>query len=100
MEASPLYPSDVAFTPAVKAIQARKGSRAPMRGWRRADPGGPRSTGTWPRSSLPRPASSSPRPARTGSRISSIAAGRRGFSNALDDHTIAFADFRSATGSI
>ena len=27
MAAAPAYPSDVAFTPTVKAVQARKGSR-------------------------------------------------------------------------
>ena len=37
MEEAPIYSSDVAFTPSVKSVQARKGSR---RGYARMEEGG------------------------------------------------------------
>jgi len=39
MQASEIYPSDVAFTPSVKALQFAKGSRDAYRLWRRTGRG-------------------------------------------------------------
>ena len=88
------YSSDVAFTPAVKAIQARKGSREAYAhveqrgGWRTeidenlaGVPGGDQQL-----------LSLQPR-ARTASPISSIAAGRRALSKFSTRTRIAFADY-------
>ena len=73
------YASDVAFTPSVKALQARKGSRARVC----ADGGSgargrPASRPSSPPSSRRRPASSSRPPTRPGSPTSSTAAVRPG----------------------
>ena len=86
------YSSDVAFTPAVKAIQARKGSREAYARVEQQAAGAPRSTTTSPRSSPRRTASSLPPPPPTASPTSSIAAGRR-VSSVLDKNTLAFADY-------
>jgi len=70
------YPSDVAFTPTVKAIQSRKGSR---QGYASMEERGPWETRITPDLAefIGRQAASSwELPAATGSPISSIAAGR------------------------
>ena len=73
------YPSDIAFTPTVKGIQQRRGSRA---SYERMEAGRGSSTtitpcSTSPTSSRRRRACSSALRARTGSRTSSIAVARR-----------------------
>ncbi|MFG1420311.1 pyridoxamine 5'-phosphate oxidase family protein [Roseixanthobacter liquoris] len=92
---SPLsVPSDVAFSPAVKAIQARKGSRA---GYRRLE-----ETGGWRDAITPDLAAFLA--AQTSMYLATASAagqpyiqhrgGPAGFLRVLDDHTIAFADFK------
>ena len=70
--------SDVAFTPAVKAIQVRRGSRRRLlRAWKSAAAFRPRSPRSWRNSSLRSAASSSPPRISRASPTCSIAAGRR-----------------------
>ncbi len=93
MDALPRYSSDVAFTPAVKAIQARKGSRA---AYARMEEGG-----GWPTAIDARLADFIG--AQTSAFLATASAdgqpyiqhrgGPPGFLHVLDDHTIAFADF-------
>ena len=93
METAPIYSSDVAFTPAVKEIQSRKGSR---RGYASMEEGG-----SWKTTITPELA------AFIGEQISIFLAtanadgqpyiqhrgGPKGFLRVLDGKTIAFADF-------
>jgi hypothetical protein len=93
VETAPIYSSDVAFTPAVKEIQSRKGSR---RGYARMEEGG-----SWKTTITPELA------AFIGEQISIFLAtanadgqpyiqhrgGPKGFLRVLDGKTIAFADF-------
>jgi uncharacterized protein len=93
VKTAPTYPSDVAFTPAVKEIQSRKGSR---RGYARLEEGG-----SWETAITPELA------AFIGEQISVFIAtasadgqpyiqhrgGPKGFLHVLDGKTIAFADF-------
>lgn len=75
MRAASPYSSDVAFTPSVKAVQERKGSR---QGYARIEERGgwrTRITPIWPHSSRRKPASFSPPPPPMRSPTSSIAAG-------------------------
>jgi uncharacterized protein len=93
METTPGYSSDVAFTPTVKAVQARKGSR---RGYARMEEGG-----SWQTSITPDLASFIE--AQTsiffgtasgeGQPYIQHRGGPAGFLRVLDDKTIAFADF-------
>ena len=88
------FSSDVAFTPAVKAIQARKGSRD---GYAQVEQSGGWRTEideklagvSWRDQQL---LSSRP-PAPTVSPTFSTVAGRKGFIKILDKNTIAFADY-------
>ena len=73
---APIYSSDVAFTPSVKAVQARKGSREAYRRVEERGAWQTRSRLISPLSSAHRPAFFSRRPAPTASPTSSIAAGR------------------------
>ena len=89
-----LYSSDVAFTPAVKAIQARKGSReayAQVGAARRLAHRDRRGSGGFLAET--RTASFWRPPPPTASPISSIAAARKGFIKILDKNTLAFADY-------
>jgi predicted pyridoxine 5'-phosphate oxidase superfamily flavin-nucleotide-binding protein len=93
MANGPIYSSDIAFTPAVKEIQSRKGSR---RGYARMEDGG-----SWESSITPALA------AFIGEQTSVFLAtansegqpyiqhrgGPKGFLHVLDEKTIAFADF-------
>lgn len=93
MEASAGYASDVAFTPTVKAVQARKGSR---RSYERMEQGG-----SWETTVTPELAEFIA--AQTSVYLASANAagqpyiqhrgGPAGFLRVLDDQTIAFADF-------
>jgi len=87
------HPSDVAFTPSVKSVQERKGSRPPCAAWSSAAAGRAALRPISRNSSRHRPASSSRPSTPTASPISSIAADRPGFLHVLDENTIAFADF-------
>src|SRR3954452_15568831 len=86
------YPSDVAFTPAVKAVQAVKGSResyarAERRGWRtRVTPGLTEFLAGLGMFSLG-PASAEGQP------YIQYRGGSPGFLKVLDEKTLAFADF-------
>jgi predicted pyridoxine 5'-phosphate oxidase superfamily flavin-nucleotide-binding protein len=90
----PRYPSDVAFTPSVKAVQARKGSRA---GYSKMEEGG-----GW-RTEIDE-ALSAFIAEQTSAFLATASAdgqptiqhrgGPPGFLRVLDDRTIAFADFR------
>jgi len=93
METSPIFSSDVAFTPVIKEIQSRKGSR---RGYARMEEGG-----SWETSITPALAGF------IGEQTSVFLAtanaegqpylqhrgGPKGFLHVLDEKTIAFADF-------
>ena len=87
------YPSDVAFTPTVKALQTREVRAGPMREWRKEARGRRASRPILQNSSRRRPASSSPPPTRRASPTSNAAAAPPGFLRVLDDQTIGFADF-------
>ncbi len=94
MDTTPPYASDVAFTPSVKAVQARKGSRASvMREWRNAVPGRPGSRRTSPPSSRRRRACSWPPRTREGQPYIQHRGGPAGFLRVLDDRTLGFVDF-------
>ena len=93
MSATESYSSDVAFSPAVKAIQARKGSR---RGYARREADGAWETRITPelaafiaaqRSAFLATASADGQP------YIQHRGGPAGFLKVLDEHTIAFADF-------
>jgi len=93
MEATHIYPSDVAFTPTVKAVQTRKGSR---KGYARMEEGG-----SWQTSITPDLASFIE--AQTSIFFGTAnkeaqpyiqhRGGPAGFLRVLDERTIAFADF-------
>jgi len=93
MEATRIYPSDVAFTPTVKAVQTRKGSR---KGYARMEEGG-----SWQTSITPDLASFIE--AQTSIFFGTAnkeaqpyiqhRGGPAGFLRVLDERTIAFADF-------
>lgn len=93
MAAADRYPSDVAFTPTVKAIQARKGSRA---AYRRMEEGGSWDTRITPDLARFIAAQTSVFLAtanRDGQPYVQHRGGLPGFLRVLDDKTIAFADF-------
>ena len=90
----PGYSSDVAFTPSVKTVQARKGSRTT---YARAE-----KNGAWPTSVSPELAEFIE--SQTSAFLGTASADKQpyvqhrggppGFLRVLDEHTIAFADFR------
>ena len=88
------YSSDVAFTPAVKAIQTRKGSRDGLcPASSRTAAGAPRSTKT-SRPSWPRPTASILATATAdGQPYIQHRGGPKGFVKILDKDTLAFADY-------
>ncbi|MGO8779123.1 MAG: pyridoxamine 5'-phosphate oxidase family protein [Rhodomicrobium sp.] len=93
MEASPVYASDVAFTPAVKAVQARKGSR---KGYARMEEGRPWQTTITPDLAAFIEAQISVFLATAnakGQPYIQHRGGPKGFLRVLDEKTIAFADF-------
>lgn len=93
MDASAIYPSDVAFTPSVKALQARKGSR---RSYERME-----ERGSWQARITPELAGFIA--AQTSAFLATVnkegqpyiqhRGGPPGFLRVLDDRTIGFADF-------
>lgn len=88
------YPSDIAFTPGVKAIQTRKGSRA---AYRRLEEGGSWSTRITPALARFVAAQTSVFLATAngdGQPYIQHRGGPPGFLRVLDDTTLAFADFR------
>ncbi len=93
MEATRIYPSDVAFTPTVKAVQTRKGSR---KGYARMEEGG-----SWQTSITPDLASFIEAQTsiffgtanKEGQPYIQHRGGTAGFLHVLDGKTIAFADF-------
>ncbi|MGA7325750.1 MAG: pyridoxamine 5'-phosphate oxidase family protein [Rhodomicrobium sp.] len=93
MEAGPIYPSDVAFTPAVKEIQRRKGSR---RGYARMEEGGSWETTITPELEdfIAQQTSIFLATANAeGQPYIQHRGGPEGFLRVLDGKTIAFADF-------
>jgi len=90
----PGYSSDIAFTPSVKTVQARKGSRTT---YARAE-----ANGAWPTSVSPELAEFIE--SQTSAFLGTASADKQpyvqhrggppGFLRVLDEHTIAFADFR------
>jgi predicted pyridoxine 5'-phosphate oxidase superfamily flavin-nucleotide-binding protein len=88
------YPSDIAFTPSVKAVQARKGSRA---AYRRIEESGSWDTRITPELARFVAAQTSAFLAtanRDGQPYIQHRGGPPGFLRVLDDETIGFADFR------
>ena len=88
------YPSDIAFTPAVKAIQAAKGfprSRTPKS--KAAKAGRRPSPTSWPNFWPSAMSSISPRPTRQGSHTCNIGAAGPASCTVIDKHTLGFADF-------
>ncbi|MGA7329287.1 MAG: pyridoxamine 5'-phosphate oxidase family protein [Rhodomicrobium sp.] len=93
MEATRIYPSDVAFTPTVKVVQTRKGSR---KGYARMEEGG-----SWQTSITPDLASFIEAQTsiffgtanKEGQPYIQHRGGTAGFLHVLDGKTIAFADF-------
>jgi len=93
MEAARIYPSDVAFTPTVKAVQTRKGSR---KAYARMEEGG-----SWQTSITPDLASFIEAQTsiffgtanKEGQPYIQRRGGPAGFLRVLDERTIAFADF-------
>ena len=92
MKNNPDYSSDLAFTPAVKALQARKGSRKAYARWK------PRwlATAITPELAafIAEQTSVFLGTATAKASPTSSIAGDPGFSEGLDDRTLAFADFR------
>ena len=86
--------SDVAFTPTIKAIQARRGSREQYAKVEERAAGAPPSRPIWP-AFWPRPARSIwRRPTPKASPTSSTAAARRGSCASSTSSTLGFADFK------
>ena len=93
MAAGPTYPSDVAFTPSVKAAQARKGSR---RAYGRMEEGGSWQTRITPDLAAFVAAQTSvflATASKRGQPYMQHRGGPPGFLNVLDDRTLGFADF-------
>jgi predicted pyridoxine 5'-phosphate oxidase superfamily flavin-nucleotide-binding protein len=93
MEAAPTYSSDVAFTPAVKDIQSRKGSR---QGYARMEEGGSWETAITPALAAFIAGQTSvffATASAGGQPYIQHRGGPKGFLRVLDEKTIAFADF-------
>ncbi len=93
MEPAPVYASDIAFTPTVKAVQARKGSR---KGYARMEEGGSWRTGITPDLVIFIEAQTSiffGTANKEGQPYIQHRGGPAGFLRVLDERTIAFADF-------
>lgn len=93
MDIQPAYSSDVAFTPAVKAIQSRKGSR---RGYARMEEGGSWETVITPELSMFISQQTSiffATASKDGQPYIQRRGGPPGFLRVLDEKTIAFVDF-------
>ena len=85
--------SDIAFTPTVKAIQARKGSRGLCARWKTRRLADPRSRRIWPTSSQAQRSVFLATANADGQPYIQHRGGPAGFLRSLDEQTIGFADF-------